>query len=42
MAFDEAQSSYKKDIVFEVRGETEDQLEENLKHVEKFLDSWKE
>jgi adenylate kinase len=42
MALDEARSSYKKDIVFDVRGETEEDMEKNLEHVEKFLDSWKE
>lgn len=42
MALDEAKSSYKKDIVFDVRGETEEDMEKNLEHVEKFLDSWKE
>jgi adenylate kinase len=30
MALEEAQSSYKKEIIFEVRGENEEQLEENL------------
>lgn len=42
MAFDEAKSSYKKEIVFEVRGETEEQLEQNLEKVGTFLNNYKE
>lgn len=42
MAMDEAKSSYKSDIVFEVRGETEKQLEENLEMVGTFLSNYKE
>ena len=42
MALDEAKSSYKKEIVNEVRGETEEQLEENLKHVGEFLNNYDE
>ena len=42
MSLDEAKSSYKPEIVHEVRGETEDQLEDNLKTVEEFLNNFKE
>lgn len=42
MSMDEAKSSYKAEIVFEVRGETEKQLEDNLEMVGKFLDNYKE
>jgi adenylate kinase len=40
MALDEAKSSYSKDIVHEVWGETEEQLEENLKKVEEFVNNY--
>lgn len=42
MSMDEAKSSYKSEIVFEVRGETEKQLEENLEMVGTFLNNYKE
>lgn len=42
MSSDEAKSSYKKDIIFEVRGETEEQLEQNLEKVSEFLNNYKE
>jgi adenylate kinase len=42
IALDEAKLSYKHDIIFEVRGETEEQLEAAIKMVGEFLDGWKE
>lgn len=42
MALDEAKSSYKSDIIFEVRGEKEDDLEKGMKLVKEFLDNFKE
>lgn len=42
IAYDQAKSSYKPAIVFEVRGENEDQLEDNLKVVGKFLNDFVE
>jgi len=42
MGLDEAKSSYKPEIVFEVKGETEDDLEAGLKLVKEFLDNYKE
>lgn len=42
MALDEAKSSYKPNIVFEFRGETEEQLEENLEKVGEFLKNYEE
>lgn len=42
MSLDEAKSSYKPEIVFEVRGENEKQLEENLEKVGEFLNNYKE
>lgn len=42
MALDEAKSSYKPNIVFEVRGETEEQLEKNLEMVGEFINNYKE
>lgn len=42
IALDEAKSSYKKEIIQEVRGETEDQLEENLKLVGEFINNYDE
>lgn len=40
MALDEAKSSYKAHIVFEVNGETEQQLEDNVKKVGEFLNNY--
>lgn len=42
MATDEAKSSYKPDLVFEVKGETEADLQAGLKSVKEFLDDYKE
>jgi adenylate kinase len=42
MALDEAKSSYKKETVFEVRGETEENLKDGLKLVGDFLDNYKD
>lgn len=42
MSLDEAKSSYKPEIVFEVRGENEDDLQKGLKLVGDFLDNYKE
>ncbi|KAG5671175.1 hypothetical protein PVAND_001386 [Polypedilum vanderplanki] len=42
MALDEAKSSYKPEIVFEVRGENEKDLEDNLKKVGEFINNYEE
>jgi adenylate kinase len=42
VALDEAKTSYKPEIVFEVRGETEEQLEDNLKKVGEFINNYEE
>lgn len=42
MALDEAKSSYKDKIVFEVRGEKDEDLQAGLAMVKEFLDNYKE
>lgn len=42
VALDEAKSSYKPAIVFEVRGEKAEDLQGGLKMVKEFLDNYKE
>lgn len=42
IALDQAKSSYKPEIVHEVKGETEENLEEGLELVKNFLDSYNE
>src|SRR5690349_16544927 len=42
VALDEAKSSYNKNIVFEVRGETKKDTDEGLALVKEFLDNYKE
>ena len=42
MSLDEAKSAYKPEIVFEVRGETEEGSEKGLKLVGDFLDNFSE
>lgn len=42
VALDEAKSSYRKEIVFEVRGEKEEDMEHGLKIAGDFIDNYKE
>lgn len=42
IALDEARASYKREIIFEVHGEKEEDMEKTLKMVSNFLDDWKE